>query len=86
MDFPVLMNLYMVIFIISVGAYLFSGSTASVPVSSADVPKSPPSPPKRIVDLNEPQWKCCDIHVKEFDEFMEIPPCQKGWHSSEQVS
>jgi hypothetical protein len=20
--------------------------------------------------------------VKEFDEFMEIPPCTKGWHSS----
>ncbi|KAL0646096.1 LOW QUALITY PROTEIN: hypothetical protein Bca4012_044387 [Brassica carinata] len=27
-------------------------------------------------------WKCCDVHVKEFDEFMEIPPCSKGWHSS----
>jgi len=27
-------------------------------------------------------WKCCDVHVKEFDEFMEIPPCTKGWHSS----
>ncbi|KAH0454026.1 hypothetical protein IEQ34_018350 [Dendrobium chrysotoxum] len=27
-------------------------------------------------------WKCCDIHVKEFDEFMEIPPCTKGWHNA----
>ncbi|KQK23648.1 hypothetical protein BRADI_1g75162v3 [Brachypodium distachyon] len=24
--------------------------------------------------------KCCDVHVKEFDEFMEIPACTKGWH------
>lgn len=24
------------------------------------------------------QRKCCDIHVKEFDEFMSIPPCRKG--------
>ncbi|MCL7027439.1 hypothetical protein MKW94_030338 [Papaver nudicaule] len=31
-------------------------------------------------------WKCCDVHVKEFDEFMEIPPCTKGWHSSDPVS
>ncbi|URD75110.1 Ribosomal protein S11 [Musa troglodytarum] len=23
-------------------------------------------------------WKCCDIHVKEFDEFLCIPPCTKG--------
>ncbi|KAI4383075.1 hypothetical protein MLD38_008955 [Melastoma candidum] len=28
-------------------------------------------------------WKCCDVHVKEFDEFMEIPPCTKGWHSAD---
>lgn len=27
-------------------------------------------------------WKCCDIHVKEFDEFMGIPPCTKGWHDA----
>eukprot|EP00262_Sarcandra_glabra_P010432 TRINITY_DN25717_c0_g1_i1.p1 TRINITY_DN25717_c0_g1~~TRINITY_DN25717_c0_g1_i1.p1 ORF type:complete len:222 (+),score=29.66 TRINITY_DN25717_c0_g1_i1:128-793(+) len=31
-------------------------------------------------------WKCCDIHVKEFDEFMDIPPCTKGWHSANPVS
>ncbi|KAF5731107.1 Binding zinc ion binding isoform 1 [Tripterygium wilfordii] len=31
-------------------------------------------------------WKCCDIHVKEFDEFMSIPPCSKGWHSADPVS
>lgn len=31
-------------------------------------------------------WKCCDIHVKEFDEFMEIPPCAKGWHNADPVS
>ncbi|KAJ4950083.1 hypothetical protein NE237_026915 [Protea cynaroides] len=28
-------------------------------------------------------WKCCDIHVKEFDEFMDIPPCTKGWHNAD---
>ncbi|KAK1318160.1 Cysteine and histidine-rich domain-containing protein RAR1 [Acorus calamus] len=27
-------------------------------------------------------WKCCDVHVKEFDEFMTIPPCTKGWHNA----
>lgn len=27
-------------------------------------------------------WKCCNIHVKEFDEFMSIPPCTKGWHNA----
>lgn len=32
------------------------------------------------------QWKCCDVHVKEFDEFMGIPPCTKGWHSADPVS
>ncbi|KAL8557027.1 hypothetical protein ACS0TY_004485 [Phlomoides rotata] len=26
-------------------------------------------------------WKCCDVHVNEFDEFMSIPPCTKGWHN-----
>ncbi|KAF5175303.1 Cysteine and histidine-rich domain-containing protein rar1 [Thalictrum thalictroides] len=31
-------------------------------------------------------WKCCDIHVKEFDEFIDIPPCQKGWHNADPVS
>ncbi|KAJ6790512.1 cysteine and histidine-rich domain-containing protein RAR1 isoform X1 [Iris pallida] len=28
-------------------------------------------------------WKCCDIHVKEFDEFMSIPSCAKGWHNAD---
>ncbi|CAL9173772.1 unnamed protein product [Musa acuminata subsp. burmannicoides] len=28
-------------------------------------------------------WKCCDIHVKEFDEFLSIPPCTKGWHNAD---
>ncbi|XP_073144172.1 cysteine and histidine-rich domain-containing protein RAR1 isoform X2 [Henckelia pumila] len=27
-------------------------------------------------------WNCCDVHVKEFDEFMSIPPCAKGWHNA----
>ncbi|KAL6500893.1 hypothetical protein OROHE_025090 [Orobanche hederae] len=31
-------------------------------------------------------WKCCDIHVKEFDEFMSIPPCSKGWHNADAAS
>ncbi|XAR71781.1 hypothetical protein NMG60_11018193 [Bertholletia excelsa] len=80
------------------------------------------APPKKIVDINEPQvcrnkgcgktfkekdnhdtacsyhpgpavfhdrmrgWKCCDMHVKEFDEFMNIPPCTKGWHNADPVS
>ncbi|XP_071929591.1 cysteine and histidine-rich domain-containing protein RAR1-like [Coffea arabica] len=28
-------------------------------------------------------WKCCDVHVKEFDEFMTIPPCTQGWHNAD---
>lgn len=28
-------------------------------------------------------WKCCDIHVTEFDEFMSIPPCSSGWHNAD---
>ncbi|XP_074291463.1 cysteine and histidine-rich domain-containing protein RAR1 isoform X1 [Silene latifolia] len=28
-------------------------------------------------------WNCCDVHVKEFDEFMSIPPCTKGWHNAD---
>ncbi|GMH18333.1 hypothetical protein Nepgr_020174 [Nepenthes gracilis] len=28
-------------------------------------------------------WKCCDVHVKDFDEFMSIPPCTKGWHKAD---
>ncbi|CAH9085373.1 unnamed protein product [Cuscuta europaea] len=79
-------------------------------------------PPKKIIDINEPQicknkgcgktfrekenhdnacsyhpgpavfhdrmrgWKCCDIHEKEFDDFMNIPPCTKGWHSADPVT
>ncbi|XP_073273797.1 cysteine and histidine-rich domain-containing protein RAR1-like isoform X1 [Primulina huaijiensis] len=31
-------------------------------------------------------WNCCDIHVKEFDEFMSIPPCAKGWHNADPES
>ncbi|KAK9060925.1 hypothetical protein SSX86_018105 [Deinandra increscens subsp. villosa] len=31
-------------------------------------------------------WKCCDIHVKEFDEFIAIPPCTKGWHNADAAS
>ncbi|KAJ4706159.1 cysteine and histidine-rich domain-containing protein RAR1 [Melia azedarach] len=31
-------------------------------------------------------WKCCDIYVKEFDEFMSIPPCTKGWHDANPAS
>ncbi|XP_024983189.1 cysteine and histidine-rich domain-containing protein RAR1 [Cynara cardunculus var. scolymus] len=31
-------------------------------------------------------WKCCDIHVKEFDEFMTIQPCAKGWHNADPES
>ncbi|GMP70011.1 hypothetical protein CsSME_00029053 [Camellia sinensis var. sinensis] len=31
-------------------------------------------------------WKCCDIHVKEFDEFMTIPTCTKGWHNADPAS
>eukprot|EP00897_Mesotaenium_endlicherianum_P001965 jgi/Mesen1/1797/ME000014S01205 len=27
-------------------------------------------------------WACCDQHVKEFDEFMLIPACTKGWHDA----
>ncbi|KAF8380403.1 hypothetical protein HHK36_027889 [Tetracentron sinense] len=30
-------------------------------------------------------WKCCNIHVTEFDDFMNIPPCTKGWHNANPV-
>ncbi|CAK9135190.1 unnamed protein product [Ilex paraguariensis] len=30
-------------------------------------------------------WKCCDVHVKEFDEFMDISPCATGWHNADPV-
>ncbi|KAK8685178.1 hypothetical protein V6N13_041186 [Hibiscus sabdariffa] len=95
-------------------------SPAAPSNSGADVKESPP-PPKKIVDINQPQtcknkgcgkvfkeidnhesacsyhpgpavfhdrvrgWKCCDIYVKEFDEFMTIPPCKKGWHNADPV-
>ncbi|KAK6926338.1 CHORD domain [Dillenia turbinata] len=90
--------------------------------SNADTQEGVSAPPRKIVDINQPQtcknkgcgktfkekdnhetacnyhpgpavfhdrmrgWKCCDIHVKEFDEFMEIPPCAKGWHNADPVS
>ncbi|CAA6656407.1 unnamed protein product [Spirodela intermedia] len=28
-------------------------------------------------------WKCCEVYVNEFDEFMSIAPCTKGWHNAE---
>ncbi|XP_027365141.1 cysteine and histidine-rich domain-containing protein RAR1 [Abrus precatorius] len=95
-----------------------AGDASAVNNSSVQAPK----PPKKIVDINEPQvcknkgcgqtfkekdnhdtacsyhpgpavfhdrmrgWKCCDIHVKEFDEFMSIPPCSKGWHNADPES
>ncbi|KAJ7297659.1 hypothetical protein O6H91_Y043700 [Diphasiastrum complanatum] len=27
-------------------------------------------------------WQCCDVYVKEFDEFLTVPPCTKGWHNA----
>lgn len=27
-------------------------------------------------------WKCCDIHVNDFDEFLAIPPCSTGFHNA----
>lgn len=27
-------------------------------------------------------WTCCDVHVKEFDEFLTIPGCTRGWHKT----
>lgn len=27
-------------------------------------------------------WACCDVHVKEFDEFLTIPGCMEGWHKA----
>ncbi|XP_015883081.4 cysteine and histidine-rich domain-containing protein RAR1-like [Ziziphus jujuba] len=32
------------------------------------------------------RWNCCNIHVKEFDEFMSIPPCTEGWHNADALS
>lgn len=31
------------------------------------------------------QWNCCDIHVKEFDEFLSVPPFTTGWHNADTV-
>ncbi|XP_010555630.1 PREDICTED: cysteine and histidine-rich domain-containing protein RAR1 [Tarenaya hassleriana] len=31
-------------------------------------------------------WKCCEVYVKEFEEFMEIPPCSKGWHNADPIA
>ncbi|KMZ69900.1 Cysteine and histidine-rich domain-containing protein [Zostera marina] len=28
-------------------------------------------------------WKCCEVYVNEFSEFLDIPPCTKGWHNSD---
>jgi disease resistance protein len=28
------------------------------------------------------QWACCDVHVKDFDEFLTIPTCATGWHDA----
>ncbi|GAQ78489.1 putative RAR1 protein [Klebsormidium nitens] len=28
-------------------------------------------------------WACCDVHVKDFDDFMAIPPCKEGWHDAD---
>ncbi|XP_059629435.1 cysteine and histidine-rich domain-containing protein RAR1 isoform X2 [Cornus florida] len=100
-----------------------SNVVAVIPTESTpNVQESVPAPPKKIIDINQPQtcrnkgcgktfkekdnhdaacsyhpgpavfhdrnrgWKCCDIHVKEFDEFMSIPPCMKGWHNADPVS
>eukprot|EP00850_Spirogloea_muscicola_P017705 SM000155S01634 [mRNA] locus=s155:5728:7759:+ [translate_table: standard] len=27
-------------------------------------------------------WSCCGVTVKDFDEFLGIPPCASGWHSA----
>eukprot|EP00850_Spirogloea_muscicola_P010135 SM000058S18565 [mRNA] locus=s58:572941:574996:- [translate_table: standard] len=27
-------------------------------------------------------WSCCGVTVKDFDEFLSIPPCARGWHSA----
>eukprot|EP00850_Spirogloea_muscicola_P013363 SM000090S24325 [mRNA] locus=s90:281414:283084:- [translate_table: standard] len=27
-------------------------------------------------------WSCCRVTVKDFDEFLSIPPCARGWHSA----
>ncbi|XP_068316128.1 cysteine and histidine-rich domain-containing protein RAR1 [Pyrus communis] len=95
--------------------------TTPIPESITD-DQGTSAPPKKIVDINQPQtctnkgcgqtfkekdnhenaciyhpgpaifhdrvrgWKCCDVHVKEFDEFMSIPPCTKGWHNADPVS
>ncbi|XP_059667002.1 cysteine and histidine-rich domain-containing protein RAR1-like [Cornus florida] len=96
-----------------------SNRAALVPAEVDTDVKVLSAPPKKIVNINQPQicknkgcgktfkekdnydtacsyhpgpavfhdrmrgWKCCDIHVKEFDEFMSIPPCTKGWHNAD---
>uniref|UniRef100_A0A7N0VAM2 CHORD domain-containing protein n=1 Tax=Kalanchoe fedtschenkoi TaxID=63787 RepID=A0A7N0VAM2_KALFE len=29
------------------------------------------------------RWKCRDLLVKEYDEFVSIPPCARRWHSAD---
>ncbi|GLT84086.1 hypothetical protein SLE2022_023370 [Rubroshorea leprosula] len=104
------------------GSHAKPTTVTTAPVESpADVQISS-APPKKIVDINQPQtcknkgcgkvfkekdnhdtacsyhpgpavfhdrlrgWKCCDIHVKEFEEFMSIPPCTQGWHNADPES
>ena len=35
-----------------------------------------------ILFMFDLKWQCCNIHVKEFDEFMDIAPCSRGWHNA----
>lgn len=44
------------------------------------VPNLRPSP-----NIQSPGWKCCSTRVLSFDEFMEIPPCTTGVHSTTDV-
>ncbi|GKV16307.1 hypothetical protein SLEP1_g26965 [Rubroshorea leprosula] len=111
-------------------SWFFSGSQPKPTTATPGPAESPAdvlissAPPKKIIDINQPQtcknkgcgkvfkekdnhdiacsyhpgpavfhdrireeqdWKCCDIHVKEFEEFMGIPPCTKGWHNTDPV-
>lgn len=40
-----------------------------------------PGPP--VFHERKKGWSCCDVHVYDFDEFMNVPPCTRGRHCAD---
>ncbi|KAF3935819.1 hypothetical protein ABW19_dt0205834 [Dactylella cylindrospora] len=43
-----------------------------------------PGPP--VFHEGQKGWKCCKTRVLTFDEFLKIPPCTSGKHSTEEIN